>query len=199
MPRAQRLPVDQRRARLLELGLELFGQRAFDDVSTDDIALAGGVSKGLLYHYFSNKRGYYVATVRELTRRLFTVTELDRNQSFDAAIRGALVRFVAFTRDNATFYRTLMSGGVGVDDEVQQILDDARRTLVRRMLEQAGVHEATAAQRIAFFGWAGFAESACLHWLDHESEMPEEELIEMLLGALLVAVAHSAPRGSSSH
>ncbi len=199
MPRAQRLPVDQRRTRLLELGLELFSQRAFDDVSTDDIALAGGVSKGLLYHYFANKRGFYVATIRELSRRLVSATDLPSDVPFDASIRVALSNFVTFIRDNATFYRALMRGGVGVDDEVQRIIDEARQTLVRRVLERAGVVEASAAQRVAFFGWAGFAESACLHWLDHEGQMPQEELVDMMLGALLVLVAHSVPVARASH
>lgn len=198
MPRAQRLSIDQRRARLLELGLSLFSQRAYDQVSTDDIALAGGVSKGLLYHYFANKRGYYVATVRELAERVVEATELPEGVPFDQAIRVALQRFVGCIRDNATFYRTLMRGGEGVDDEVHQIVDAARHTLVRRVLERAGIREAAPIQRVAFFGWAGFAESACLHWLDHEADMPESDLIDMMLGALLLLVAHATPRASSN-
>ncbi|MCH9682446.1 MAG: TetR/AcrR family transcriptional regulator [Deltaproteobacteria bacterium] len=197
MPRAQRLSVDKRRARLLELGLELFGQRAFDAVSTDDIALAGGVSKGLLYHYFANKRGYYVATIRELARRVVEVTRMDDDKPLELAIRGALRSFVGFVRDNATFYRTLMRGGAGVDDEVRQIIDEARHAMVRRVLERAGIREPQPVQRVAFFGWAGFAESACLHWLDHETDMPESELIEMMVGALLLLLAHAGPRVAS--
>jgi AcrR family transcriptional regulator len=198
MPRAQRLSIDRRRARLLELGLSLFGQRAYDQVSTDDIALAGGVSKGLLYHYFANKRGYYVATVCELAERVIEATALPEDMPFEPAVRAALRRFVGCIRDNATFYRTLMRGGDGVDDEVQRIVDAARHTLVRRVLERAGIHEATAVQRVAFFGWSGFTESACLHWLDHEADMPEDELVEMMLGALLLLVAHAGPRARSN-
>jgi AcrR family transcriptional regulator len=198
MPRAQRLSIDLRRARLLDLGLQLFRQRAYDEVSTDDIALAGGVSKGLLYHYFANKRGYYVATVRELASRVVEATVLPEGLPFDEAVRVALKRFVGCIRDNATFYRSLMRGGVGVDDEVQQVIDAARHTLVRRVLERAGIREVAPVQRVAFFGWAGFAESACLHWLDHEADMPEEELVDMMLGALLLLVAHAGPRAASN-
>lgn len=198
MPRAQRLSVDQRRTRLLELGLELFSQRAYDQVSTDDIALAGGVSKGLLYHYFANKRGYYVATVRELADRAVELTAIPEGLPFEQAVRVALQRFVGFIRDNATLYRSLMRGGVGVDDEVQQIIDTARHTLVRRVLAHAGIREAAPVQRVAFFGWSGFAESACLHWLDHEADMPEQELVDMMLGALLLLVAHAGPRAPSN-
>ncbi len=194
MPRAQRLPTDQRRSRLLELGLELFGQRPFDAVSTDDIALAGGVSKGLLYHYFANKRGYYVATIRELARRVVEITALEDGLALEPATRGALLRFTRFVRANATFYRTLMRGGAGVDTEVLQILDEARHAMVRRVIERAGIRDVQPVQRVAFFGWAGFAESACLHWLDHEAELPESEVVDMMLGSLLLLVAHAGPR-----
>ena len=195
--RAQRLTIDRRRARLLELGLSLFGQRAYADVSTDDIALAGGVSKGLLYHYFANKRGYYVATVRELAQRVIEATTLPEGVPFDQAVRVALERFVACIRENATFYRTLIRG-TGVDDEVHEILETARHTLVRRVLDHAGIHEAAPVQRIAFFGWAGFVESTCLCWLDHESEVSQAELVDMMLGALLLLVAHANPRRPSN-
>jgi AcrR family transcriptional regulator len=59
-----RLQVDERRTQLLELGLRLFTDRSYDELSIDDIARAAGISKGLLYHYFPSKRDYYVEVVR---------------------------------------------------------------------------------------------------------------------------------------
>ena len=59
-PRA-RLLVDERRAQLLSLGLQLFGERSYDEVSIDELAREAQISKGLLYHYFPTKRDLYVA------------------------------------------------------------------------------------------------------------------------------------------
>ena len=72
-PRA-RLEVDERRAQLVRLGIDLFAARAYDEVSIDELARAAGVSKGLLYHYFPTKRDFYVATVSEASRELPDVT-----------------------------------------------------------------------------------------------------------------------------
>ncbi|MEM8997357.1 MAG: helix-turn-helix domain-containing protein, partial [Acidobacteriota bacterium] len=66
----ERLSPEARRARLLETGLELFGEASYDALSTDDIAERGGVSRGLLFHYFGSKRGYYVAVIQEAADRL---------------------------------------------------------------------------------------------------------------------------------
>ena len=62
-PRA-RLEVDERRAQLMKLGIELFAARAYDEVSIDELSRMAGISKGLLYHYFPTKRDFYVATVQ---------------------------------------------------------------------------------------------------------------------------------------
>ena len=51
-PRARRLPVEMRRAQLLDLGIQIFSRYAFDEISTDALAERAGISKGLLYHAF---------------------------------------------------------------------------------------------------------------------------------------------------
>ena len=68
--RRVRLDNDQRRAQLLELGKRAFSDRAYDDVSIDDLARVAGISKGLLYHYFPTKRDLYVAGLREIADEL---------------------------------------------------------------------------------------------------------------------------------
>src|SRR5580765_6635428 len=73
-PRA-RLEVDERRAQLVALGVELFAARSYDEVSIDELARAAGISKGLLYHYFPTKRDFYVATVEEGATQLLARTE----------------------------------------------------------------------------------------------------------------------------
>src|ERR1700679_3746375 len=73
-PRA-RLEVDERRAQLVRLGIDLFAARSYDEVSIDELARAAGVSKGLLYHYFPTQRDFYIATVNDAARQLLALTE----------------------------------------------------------------------------------------------------------------------------
>lgn len=188
MPRAARLSVDERRARLLELGLELFSKRSYDDVSTDDIASAAGVSKGLLYHYFTGKRGYYVATIRELARRVIAVTELDPAQSLEESVRNALEQFVIFVRDNADFYRALLRGGVGADDEAQPIIEKVRQTVMKRILAAASIDEPNPRVRTAVYGWIGFIEATSLDWIANGHDHDENELVGMMMASFLALV-----------
>src|SRR5437879_6222914 len=60
----RRLSVDQRRAELLRIGMELFSTRAYEEIWVEEIAELAGISRGLLYHYFPTKRDFYVAVSR---------------------------------------------------------------------------------------------------------------------------------------
>ena len=75
--RRARLSTDARREQLVALGVEMFSERPFDEVSIDDIAASAGISKGLLYHYFPSKRDFYVAVVRHSADEMQAVTETD--------------------------------------------------------------------------------------------------------------------------
>ena len=65
-----RLQVDERRKQLIDLALELFGNRPYDEISIDETAKEAGVPKGLLYHYFPSKRAFFVAAVEAAAERL---------------------------------------------------------------------------------------------------------------------------------
>ena len=69
-PAYQRLAVDERRRRLLELGSDLFTRFAYDELSMAKIAKEAGISKALLYHYFPSKEAYFVATLEEKANEL---------------------------------------------------------------------------------------------------------------------------------
>src|SRR5688572_23691931 len=84
-----RLQVDERRAQLLALGLQLFTDHTYDELSIDDIAGAAGISKGLLYHYFPSKRDYYVEVVRMAAGHLVERTaEAGVDASPDSLLHG---------------------------------------------------------------------------------------------------------------
>jgi len=92
LARTQAADYDERRDAIVAKAAELYGQRGFLGSSIADLAEACGMSKSLLYHYFSSKEdilfeimdghvtalGKIAANVRDETdpqRRLFRLTE----------------------------------------------------------------------------------------------------------------------------
>lgn len=70
-----------RRQRLVEIGMDLFGHRSYEEISIDDIAAMADISKGLLYYYFPTKHDFYIAVIRSnsSTRRSPTQVLSQRN------------------------------------------------------------------------------------------------------------------------
>ncbi|MEX1367100.1 MAG: TetR/AcrR family transcriptional regulator, partial [Nannocystaceae bacterium] len=130
-----RLATDERRAQLLALGVDLFGRGAYDALTTDAIASAGGISKGLLFHYFGSKRGFYVATIEHVAQMLLDEVVLDKARAPQDAVLDAVERFLDFVLAHSAIYRALLRGGLGVDPQSQATVERVRWTIVHRVLE----------------------------------------------------------------
>ena len=76
-PAYSRLPVDERRTQLLDLGVTLFATHSYDELSMARIAREAGISKALLYHYFPGKQEFFAATLAQSAAELRAATEPD--------------------------------------------------------------------------------------------------------------------------
>ncbi len=162
----QRLPLDERRDQLLDIGLDLFTQQSYDAVSIDHIAEAAGVSKGLLYHYFGSKRGLYVACVRAAADGMIAATRPALSLPAPLKAWTALHAFLDFVERRSSVFLGLLQGGVGVDAEVAAILADTRQRLAMQVLEGSGVDPSRPAFRFAARTYIGAVETASLAWLE---------------------------------
>jgi AcrR family transcriptional regulator len=190
------LEVDERRAQLLELGLRVFSERAYDDVSIDDIARAAGVSKGLLYHYFSTKRDFYIAGLEVASAQLLRGTLTPRDLAPEERMRRGLETYLDFVQKHGKAYVALVSGGVGSDPEVARILERTRRTFVRRILEDVPAGFVTPLVRVALRGWIGFVEATAVEWMarrDLSRRKVVDLLGRMLLDAMQIAAGQPLP------
>lgn len=181
-----RLSLDERRAQLLALGLRLFGERSYDELSIDEIARAAGVSKGLLYHYFPSKRDFYVEVVRSAAEQLLGRT--DPQEDGPEALLLGLDAYLRFAEDHRAAYLALMHGGLGQDTEVAKVLEDTRGRFVARLTERLGVGDPAPLLRVALRGWIGLVEAACLDWLDRR-DLSAEALRGLLAHLLLATLA----------
>jgi AcrR family transcriptional regulator len=191
-----RLDVDERRTQLVALGLEHFGERAYDDVSIDAIADAAGISKGLLYHYFPTKRAYYGACVRQAASQLVASTETDDDAPPLARLEAGLDAYLGYVKAHAKAYATLMRSGVGVDPQIARIVDETRALFIDRLTAgfprgPEGMLDSPLA-RLALRGWIGFAEAASLGWTESiaagENAPTQREMRDLLATALMEIV-----------
>ncbi len=177
-----RLSTKERKAQLLRLGVDLFTETPYENISIDDIAKAAGISKGLLYHYFPNKRSFYVASIELALQALVSTTIPEQKTDAPAheLLRCGLQRYLDFVDENASSYTFLMRAGLGIDPRVIQMVRDTRRKHLESMMDDAGVSMDNALVRNALAGYLGCVEASCIDWLDHR-DLDKEQLLAQLM------------------
>lgn len=183
----------ERRDELLEVGLRLFSDRAYDELLLDDIAAEAGVAKGLVHYYFGSKRGFYVAIVEAAARELRERLDPDPALPPAGRLRRSLDAYLRYAEEHSAGYRTLLGGGIGSDPEVLAIRDAQRAFVIALIL--AGLDlpgDPPPALRTALEGWLSFVEGVSLDWLvrrDLGRDQVRDLLVTALGGALAAARA----------
>jgi AcrR family transcriptional regulator len=185
-----RLDVEERRAQLVALGLQLFSGRAYDEVSIDEVAQAAGISKGLLYHYFQTKRDFYVAAIREAARQLLSRTLAFGDLPVQERPRAALDAYLSYVERQGKAYAALYRGGIGSDAEVIAIIEGTRTSILEDILASLPFPERPPTLRLSLRGWIGFVEATSLEWIERRSM--DRAALRDLLAELFVAVVATA-------
>ncbi|GHO58109.1 TetR family transcriptional regulator [Ktedonobacter robiniae] len=172
-----------RRQRLIEIGLDLFGHRSYEEISIDDIATAADISKGLLYYYFPTKHDFYVAVVEHAAQGMLQETEPDPDLEPAQRLRSSLHAYFSYVDRHAKAYVALLRGGVGVDVKVAAITDSVRQSYIQRIMENIiSERPLTPRQRIAINGWVGFVEATSIAWLN-QRDIDLDELCDLSVAA----------------
>ena len=182
-PAYSRLPVDERRRQLLDLGARLFATHSYAELSMAKIAGEAGISKALLYHYFPSKQDFFVATLQQGAEEIARRTEPDPELPPLEALAGSLDAFLGWIEENETAYRKLMES-VGSVPEVKLLIDQIRDATSTRILDGLGAGEPPPPKlRAAARAWLWFVDGTILDWLEHK-DMSRAEVRDFLVASL---------------
>lgn len=185
-----RMSREQRRAQLIELGMEAVKASSFDEVSVEQVADAAGISRGLLFHYFPTRRDFLVAIAEAGAQQLLDVTAPDPDLDPLAQLRVGMAAYVAFIVDRRDAYIALVRGAAGGDPAMLEVVRSTRQEVVRRILDGLGIayDDAVPTVRIALHGWLGFVEEAAIAWLEESDPPPRQALLDTCERTLVVVV-----------
>jgi AcrR family transcriptional regulator len=187
----RRLSVDERRDELIDAALRLFSTRPPDEVSIDDVAVAAGASRALVYHYFGGKYELYVAALRSAANQLSVLLEPPAEGRPLKRLQVSLSRYFDFVESHASGYSALLRGGpADRSGEVGEIINSIRSLLLDRILHALGTPEPGPVLRITLRSWMACVETAAMDWLERR-DLSREEL-ERLLVDQIVVLLHAA-------
>jgi len=175
---------DARREQLLRIGLEFFGTLPYGSVATADVARRAEVSHGLLFHYFGDKRRYYLEVLRSVAEDLYSAQSVPAGAHAWDRLNSVLHARVQFAEHYPVAYRALIGGGNGADEEIFQLFEDARWRSIRLITDALGIIDPPPELRLSLRGWQGFTEGVITEWLKRR-ELGRDELVDLMAHELV--------------
>ncbi|GAB16938.1 putative TetR family transcriptional regulator [Gordonia effusa NBRC 100432] len=182
-----RMTPQARREQFLDLGMEMLRDHSLEDVTTEAIADAAGVSRALLFHYFESKQDFHVALASAQAKAMLERTAPDPSLGEPLEIlRGSMSAFVDFVYSNAGAYRAILRGVASADPALQQVFAQTRATMAQRITDYSEVLgiAVTPLVEMAVHGWLSFVEEVTLAWLADHADVDRDQLLGLITGSL---------------
>jgi AcrR family transcriptional regulator len=172
-----RRTADDRRAQLVEIGLELLPTTPVQDLTIDEVARRAGISRSLLFHYFASKREYYAAVIAAAAALLRDHVVPRPGTPLAGQLPGMLDRFVSWVETYRDSYVAFVRGAHAGDAWVADVYENTREQLVEVALAAVPLPDGTR-QRQLVRAWFAFTEDLVLQWT-REPTMTRTELLEL--------------------
>lgn len=185
------------RQRLIHTAIELFSDRHYDDVAVTDIAKGAGVAHGLLFHHFGNKRGIYLAAMREVAAQMDAAFVIDPTLAPAELLRQAFaahLRYLAGHRGLAL--RCILRSG-GADPEAWEVFQSARSRALGAAAGVLGIDPANPAWTMMGRAVVAAIDEASVYWLDNEDRFDVDVMVECFVTIVISALrgAHALDAG----
>lgn len=186
----RRLAPEARRQEILDAARRLYADRAYDRVSTGEVAEAAGVTRGLVHHYFGSKRDLFLEVMRGSL--LMPGTELPDLSALPLAERARAT--MDWILDAAVTYGQSWvnaSGAVNVagGSDLQGVIDEADDHAARLTLDALCLPD-DPHLRARLRTVAPLVKAACREWLQHGT-LSRAEVLDLVTGTVLVVVGES--------
>jgi len=132
-------PVKTRR-RILRAATELFASQGRDATSVDQIARRSGFNKRMIYHYFGNKQGLYLAVLEsEYSRiRQFASDLITQAPTRSELLDGLVEKYFQFLQQNPEFVSLLnWENSHGAEGLRQLVFGDMTQPLVNAISQSS--------------------------------------------------------------
>src|SRR5215208_1466895 len=173
-----RRSADDRRAQLVQIGLELLPTTPVQELTIDEVARRAGISRSLLFHYFATKRDYYTAVTRAAADLLMEHLLPRSGTLAEEQVTGMLDRYVGWVETFRDTHLACVRGAAGGDPWVSEVYEETRARVVVVALGALDL-PGGARRRPLVLAWFAFTEDLVGQWT-REPTMSRAELLVLL-------------------
>jgi AcrR family transcriptional regulator len=181
-PGRSRRSAGDRRAQLVQIGLELLPTTPVQELTIDEVARRAGISRSLLFHYFASKRDYYAAVTRAAADLLWDHLLPAPGTPSEEQVAGMLDRYVGWVETFRESHLAFVRGASGGDPWVAEVYEDTRNRLVDVALTALELPDDPLRRQLVQ-AWFAFTEDLVGQWA-REPTMTRPELLRLLRDVL---------------
>ncbi len=200
----------ERRATLVDSALRAIRTHGAA-VTVDEIALASGTSKTVLYRYFGDRNGLYLAVADRVASNILAEVRprfafLAESGHVADLVRGLADAYIGLVDRDPAIYLFVMnrppSLPAGAGDPATGIADRIAIELAEAIRdEQRRRGTSGAAVETLSFGIVGFIRTATGHWLESGAgaTLARDALIQLITSTFTTSVAEAADGTAAAH
>jgi AcrR family transcriptional regulator len=177
-----RRTAGDRRAQLVEIGLELLPTTPVQELTIDEVARRAGISRSLLFHYFPTKRDYYTAVTRAAADALWQHLLPRPGSPAAEQVDPILDRYVGWVETYRVAHLAFLRGAAGGDPWAAEVYEEMRERLVGLAIGALQLPDDVAHRQLVR-GWFAFVQELVLEWTG-EPTMSRAELLTLLRDVL---------------
>ena len=187
-PRLRLAPAERRR-QIVDAARELYSDRPYDAVSTAELAEAAGVARGLINHYFGDKRELFLVVMRESIMMPEQALPDLEGRTLDERARMTMdwILEAAETYGQAWVAASGAANLHGSSD-IQAVVDEADDRAARLVLDAIGLPD-TPRLRARLRPTASLVKAMCREWLQRGT-CTRDEALDLLTENLLLFVRY---------
>lgn len=124
----------EKQDRILNAALKEFAQKGYENASTNEIVKSAGISKGLLFHYFNNKKDLYLYLYNHfadvMAREFFNELDFSERDFFERMKMLMILKSKLMARHPEVFDFMVAAAMEGAE-EVKEILNNTNAELIQ--------------------------------------------------------------------
>ena len=187
---------EQRRARLVEAGLQEIGTRGYEQVTVKDVCRRAGLTERYFYEHFTDRLALLVAVYDEVIAAVMGASLAAAEAAppvLVERVRAGMAAFIGALAEDPRRARVQLLESVGRSGELErrrlEVMHAFGDYLMNAANELHPRHDVEEAQRRALaLGFVGAADHLAVEWMLGDLAMSREELVAALV-SLLLAVA----------
>lgn len=130
---------EEKKKKILDVVIEEFAVKGYDKASTNSIVNKAGISKGILFHYFGNKKNLFLYTfdycITNLIDKYYSLKEVESEDIFERFMRIS-IRKMKIIQEEPVMNKLVFSAISNMPESLKQELTERYNTYCSKYLPE---------------------------------------------------------------